>query len=184
MRVSVSTFHATDAKTIVAVADCHIHPSGGVTWTDDALNAFMGADLIITLGDIGEAIGLEVLAKIAPLVGVRGADDADDSRIGVKTRVLEVQGVRIGCMFDPVESGLAKMKDPLTGLSNAAGADAFGGPVDVLLWASTHKPSVERADDQLRVNPGSPTLPDGGAARTFARLTFADGSVDARIIAI
>src|SRR5262245_21789958 len=95
------------ARTIVELADCHIHPAQGLDWPQPALDAFAGTDLFVTLGDMGERVGLDVLAKLAPVTGVQGRDDESDPRTAAKLRVLDANGVRIGCVFDPVEAGVA-----------------------------------------------------------------------------
>jgi len=63
-----------NARTIAVVADCHIHPPR-IAFPEAALEAMSGADLIVTLGDMGETSGLDQLAAIAPVVGVLGGDD-------------------------------------------------------------------------------------------------------------
>jgi putative phosphoesterase len=172
------------ARSIIVLADCHIHPADGIAWPPSALAAFAGADLIITLGDMGEAVGIAALAAIAPVVGVRGADDEDNPYASGKTRLVEAGGVAIGCVFDPVAAGLASAVDPLTLAPDPDIERIFGGPVDVLLWASTHVPSVERVGGRLAVNPGSATLPDKGAAASYARLTIDGGLAGATIASL
>jgi hypothetical protein len=46
---------AIHARAIVVLGDCHIHPAKGVDWPLLALDAFKGADLFVTLGDMGES---------------------------------------------------------------------------------------------------------------------------------
>jgi putative phosphoesterase len=167
---------------IVVLADCHIHPGGGPNWADATLAALAGADLILTLGDMGEAVGLEPLAAIAPVQGVMGADDQPGSYVQGRTRLVEVGDVKIACVFDPVAEGLASSKEPLKLASPEARATVIGGEADVLLWASTHVPDVGHQDGVLTVNPGSATLPDKGSAASFARLTVAAGKVSAEIV--
>lgn len=176
-------------RTIAVLADCHIHPGGGPEWTPAILAALAGADLIITLGDMGESAGLDRLAEIAPVLGVRGRDDADDLRTAELIRVVEAGGLSLGCVFDPVEAGLARSADPFEPEEDWLDLieELFDGPVDALLYASTHKPSVSEADDILAVNPGSATLPDGmeaGAPGSFARLDLTGGAVEAEIVLI
>src|ERR1700730_2183739 len=96
-----------DARNIVVLADCHIHPADGIDWPKPALDAFAGADLFITLGDMGERWGLDALARIAPVVGVRGMDDEPDPRASGKVRLFDAGGVGIACVFDPVDAGAA-----------------------------------------------------------------------------
>ncbi|MGH7023713.1 MAG: metallophosphoesterase family protein [Caulobacteraceae bacterium] len=172
------------ARSIVVLADCHIHPGGGIDWPAVALEAFKGADFIVTLGDMGEAGGLETLAKIAPVAGVLGADDAPSPYTDGKVRVLDIGGVAIGCVFDPLEAGLASAKDPFAPAPEATLKAVLGVKPDVLLWASTHVPSVARIGGLLAVNPGSATLPDKGSAASFARLTIKDGAAAAEIVAV
>jgi hypothetical protein len=44
-------------------------------------------------------------------------------------------------------------------------AEKFGGPVDIVAFASTHREVAILKDGVLFVNPGSPTFPKGRAAR-------------------
>jgi putative phosphoesterase len=167
------------AHTVAVLADCHIHSGGGPDFTPAMLAAFEGVDLIVTLGDMGEASGLDRLSQIAPVVGVSGADDSDDPRTAPAARAIAIGDFVLGCVFDPVEAGLATEKAPFV-----AAADfetrmqaVFGGAVDALLFASTHAPAIDTAGEVLLVNPGSATLPMGaedGMPGSFARLRFDD----------
>src|SRR5258708_36129714 len=98
---------------------------------------------------MGEAPGLAPLAAVAPVVGVRGADDEDNPYTSGKTRRIEVDGLVIGCAFDPIETGIASAANPLTLAPEATLGRIFGGMPNVLLWASTHVPSVERIGRRL-----------------------------------
>ena len=103
---------AIHARAIVVLGDCHIHPTKGIDWPPLALDAFNGADLFVTLGDMGERAGLDALTRLAPVIGVHGRDDEDDPRTAPALRVLEAGGLRIGCVFDPVEAGVALQAEP------------------------------------------------------------------------
>jgi putative phosphoesterase len=170
--------------TIIVLADCHIHPGGGPSWSEAALAAFSGADLFLTLGDMGEASGLEALAALAPVKGVLGEDDQPSRFADGRIRLVEVDGVGIACVFNPVAEGLAISKDPLQLASPAARVAKLGAAADVLLWASTHVPDLGRHDGLLTVNPGSATYPDGGTAASFARLTVDAGEAKAEIVGL
>jgi len=175
-----------DCRIIAVLADCHIHPAGGVDWPPAALEALRGVDLIVTLGDMGERAGLDVLETIAPVVGVRGQDDEDDPRSATASRLVEAGGLRIGCVFDPVAVGLAAAKDPFIIADTAAEAAArlFGGPIDILLCASTHTAAIRQDADGLIVDPGSVTLPSSRAQGAFARLFLEDGKARAEIVRV
>jgi putative phosphoesterase len=171
-----------EALKLAVLADCHIHP-GKVDWPKGALKALDGVDMIVTLGDMGESSGLDALAAIAPVSGVRGGDDVDDPRTAPRARKLELQGVAIGCVFDPVRAGLVTREEGLAlteGFADAA-TSLFGGRIDVLLCASTHQSAEARLDGVLVVDPGSLTLP-ADETPTFALLTLEAGRCDARII--
>src|SRR5260370_26186780 len=142
------------AGATVVLGDCHIHPAKGVDWPPLALDAFKGADLFVTLGDMGESAGLDTLARLAPVIGVHGRDDEDDPRTAAKHRVLEAGGLRIGCVFDPVEAGVAVQAEPPVWAPAAKLPQLFAGPLDALPWASTHLPPIERIDGRLQLNPG------------------------------
>lgn len=173
-----------DARNIVVLADCHIHPADGIDWPQAALEAFAGADLFITLGDMGERQGLDALSRIAPVIGVRGMDDQPDPRADGKVRLFDAGGVGIGCVFDPVDAGAATAKEPLQPAGDGAVPRVFGGPTSVVLWASTHKPAISLADGVVWVNPGSATLPGEGEAKSFARLRIENGKAQAEIVRI
>src|SRR5260370_40684748 len=92
---------AIQARAIVVLGDCHIHPAKGVDWPPWALDAFKGADLFVTLGDMGEKTGLDTLARLAPVIGVRGRDDQDDPRTPARLRGLEAGGPPDRLAFGP-----------------------------------------------------------------------------------
>jgi hypothetical protein len=178
-----------DVGKIAVLADCHIHPAAGIDWPPGTAAALEGAQLIVTLGDMGESGGLDALAAVAPVIGVRGEDDGEDPRTAPSSRVLEISGLRIGCVFDPMARGLATNKEPLVAVDDggAARARLFGGPVDVVLYASTHDPEICAFESALWVNPGSLTLPNGkdrGARGAFAWLTIEAGAPRARIASL
>lgn len=170
------------ARTIVVLADCHIHPAPGIVWPQAALDAFDGADLFVTLGDMGARAGLDALARIAPIIGVKGRDDEDDPRTAPPRRVLAVAGLHIACVFGPVEAGAALRVDPLVCASSETLMRLFEAPLDALLWASTHTPSIDRTAGRLHVNPGSVTLPGKDAPASFARLTLTNDAIEGEII--
>jgi putative phosphoesterase len=157
---------------VAVVADCHIH-EGGPQYPPALFPRLQGADLIVTLGDMGEKSALDQLEEIAPVVGVRGRDDVDDIRTRRPVLVLTGEGYRIGCVFDAMEAGLAAAYDPFVATDDAAAVckRLFGGPVDILLHASTHRADEARFGAKgSALNPGSPVLPVDGVRPSFLRL--------------
>ena len=70
------------------LADTHVH-AGQISFPDAALEALRGVDLILHLGDCGEASLLDRLGELAPVLATRGGDDpGEDSRIA-PTRLLD-----------------------------------------------------------------------------------------------
>jgi|SRR5579859_30956 len=158
---------------VAVLADCHIHPADGLAFPPAVFEALAGADLIVTLGDMGEAVGLDQLSRVAPVVGVRGGDDADDPRTNHQALVLTSAEQAIGCIFDATAAGLATASQPFAPSPDfqAVAQRIFGRKIDVLLHASTHRPEASGVEGCRVFNPGSAVLPAGGAPRSFVRLS-------------
>jgi putative phosphoesterase len=157
---------------LAVLADCHIH-HGGPQYPEALFPRLHGVDLIVTLGDMGERSGLDQLQEFAPVLGVCGHDDVNDMRTRRPTLVLDGEGYRIGCVFDAKAVGLASASDPFAEAETAAEAceRLFGGPVDILLHAGTHKAEEARFGlNGSALNPGSAVLPADGSRPSFLRL--------------
>jgi putative phosphoesterase len=100
----------------------------------------IGCDYIVHGGDVGDPKILEDLAAMAPLIAVRGNNDAAPWA----ARLRQTELIRVGNIFVYVIHDLAQLDiDP-----RAAG-------VRVIVSGHSHKPSVEERDGILYVNPGS-----------------------------
>lgn len=176
---SSATVWPLDGTHIAVLADCHIHPGGGPAFPDSLFDALQGADLIVTLGDMGEAAGLDQLAEIAPVIGVRGQDDSDDPRTDQQALVLTAGDLAIGCVFDAKSAGLAVSSEPFEPVADFAIAAErlFGRRIDALLLASTHRPEAAHANGCLVFNPGSAVLPGEGSAASFLKLSLDGGGL-------
>lgn len=173
-----------DAGIIAVLADCHIHPGGGPEFPPHVLAALADAHLIVALGDMGEAAGLDQLEAITTVVGVRDQDDADDPRTDTQALVIETGGFRFGCVFDATAAGLATASDPFAAAPDfAATAQAlFGGPVDLVLHAGTHRPATDMVGDVRLLNPGSANLPAERAPPAFGRIEVTPDGFDPQIV--
>jgi putative phosphoesterase len=163
-------------KSFGLIADAHIRLGKGPALPARVADIFSGVDAIIALGDLGEAAGLDALEKIAPIIGVIGANDAlGDARISAEVRLFAIGDLTVGAVFDGVKQSPFFSSDPLVPLVDfpQAVARRFGRKVDVLLCASTHTLVVASIAGILIINPGSPTLAD---AKTLAVLQI-DGPV-------
>ncbi|MEJ2816371.1 metallophosphoesterase family protein [Caulobacter sp. CCG-8] len=157
---------------LAVLAGCHVFRDGP-QFPPALLPRLQGVDLIVTLGDMGDKSALDQLEEIAPVLGVQGLDDADDLRTRRTALTLAGGGYRIGCVYDAKAAGLADELDPFVETKSASTIcnRLFGGPVDVLLHARTHK--ADEAKFGVRgsaLNPGSPARPAPGSQPTFLRL--------------
>lgn len=133
----------------------------------EALNALRGCELILHAGDVGRPEVLARLREIAPVIAVKGnVDRAEWARELPAREVVEIRGHRIYIVHDLSALDL----DPVT-----AG-------VTLVVSGHTHKPSVERREGIMFLNPGSAgprrfTLPT-----TLARLSVTSTDVQAALI--
>lgn len=161
------------------LSDTHIRVAGtrsnlGQLWGDtlplQISEAFKGVDLILHAGDIYTLPVLEELEKVAPVLAAEGDDDPfeimNDNRVKSK-HILNIEGITIGLahQFEAWDLGTQE-KLP-----------------DVIVFGHLHKPSLERRNGVLWVNPGSPTFPNYRyELGTVALLTVNDGKVEAQIV--
>ena len=177
-------------KRIGLIADNHSRTADGSDVPDEVLAAFKGVDLIVHCGDAGSWGTLDRLETIAPVIAVEGGHNGvgADPRVGGFGRVEMIDGLRVGIVHDLVRQGVAKeMTEQIefAGEPAARFVKLFGGPIDVLLYAGTHRPQIGSADGVFMVNPGSPTLADGrgpGKLGHVAVVELADGVAMARVI--
>jgi putative phosphoesterase len=144
------------------IADAHIHPGKTPPLPEKLGEVFAGVDRILALGDMGEASGLDALAKIAPVTAITGEDDAHGDTRLQPLRLLECGQVVIAALFDGAKNGLFASNDPLVPVGDFEGTlmRKLGRKPHVLLCAGTHKAFSAQAAGVFIVNPGSPTLAD------------------------
>jgi putative phosphoesterase len=106
----------------------------------EAASALAGVELIIHAGDIGNALVLESLNKIAPVHAVRGNTDRGGwAKDLPHTKVVEVDSVLLYVLHELFALDL----DPA-----AAGFAA-------VIFGHSHRPHMERKNGVLYLNPGS-----------------------------
>lgn len=134
----------------------------------EALGALRGAELIIHAGDIGKPEVLDALGRVAPtVVAVRGNNDgAAWARAIAETETIEIGEVRLYLLHALQELAL----DPA-----AAG-------FDLVVSGHSHRPSVERRNGVLYLNPGSAGPRRFKLPVSVARLTVRGKSCRARIV--
>ena len=106
----------------------------------EVVPVFKGVDLILHAGDIGSVEVLDQLRTVAPIVAVRGNNDRGDWANQIPdSEVAQVGEVSIYILHDLNELVL---RPP-------------AGSVQVVISGHSHRPSIERRDGILFVNPGS-----------------------------
>ena len=132
----------------------------------EALAFLEGSDHIVHGGDICDAGVLEALSALAPVTAVRGNNDHGSWA----SRLRETELFRVGEIFIYAIHDLAHLDR-----ASAAGAQ-------VVVSGHSHKPSVERRDGILYVNPGSAGPRRFKLPVSIGELTVTGRSVSARIV--
>ena len=105
-----------------------------------AVKALQGVEFIVHAGDLGGPEVLTRLTAIAPVLAVRGNTDKGDwARPLPRNRVVAVDGVQLYVLHNLHELDL----NP-----GAAGLAA-------VIYGHSHRPSLERQEGVLYLNPGS-----------------------------
>ncbi|MGH2583594.1 MAG: metallophosphoesterase family protein [Dehalococcoidia bacterium] len=195
----------SDAQRIALISDTHFMAEDGSDVPQPLLDALAGVELILHLGHVSSAAGLNRLESVAPVIAVQTdldnklmgehlAAEVSGGRTAGYTRILEAGGLRVGLVHDfsvrGVEVPLVEENDAQRlAFPDASMAEIltskFGAPVDIVAFAATHQPMVLHRQGVLLVNPGSPNLPSGrrkGGARTLAVLNLRDGVAEVEII--
>jgi len=98
------------------------------------------SDYIIHGGDIGSAQILDELAALAPLIAVRGNNDAQPWAV----RLPQSELIRVGGVFVYVIHDISQLD-----------IEPRSAKISVIVSGHSHKPTIERREGVLYVNPGS-----------------------------
>jgi len=157
---------------VVVLADTHIRRGSSRRLSDAAYAHLEEADVILHAGDVVVGDVLDELAGFATVHAVLGNNDADLVGLLPETRLLTLDGVRIGMIHD---SGASTGR---AGRLRRRFPDA-----DVVVFGHSHIPwDTEGVDGQVLFNPGSPTERRSQPHRTMGTLDVDDGVVVARQI--
>jgi uncharacterized protein len=171
------------ARRIGVVGDDHNQRDDGADLPQEVFAAFDGVDLILHLGHMGSrgVLGrgvLDRLSALAPVLAVRdvamtadgqtAVSPVEGDRVAGLARVVEAGGLRIGAVHSLAtapDPGIAVPPGEFPELAGVRVTEAiekkFGGPVDVVAYAGSHRAAAILAGGVLFVNPGSPTYPRG-----------------------
>lgn len=157
---------------VMALADTHLRRGGNRRLPDSVYVALDGVGAVLHTGDVLDRDLLDELSGFAPVHAVLGNNDHDLVGVLPETRVVELDGVRIGMVHDP---GPRKGRHArLSRRFPHAGVVVFG---------HTHEPCAETGvGGQLLFNPGSPTQRRRQPHHTYGLLELRGGAVAAHTI--
>jgi uncharacterized protein len=162
---------------IVVLADTHMLTAPRVRGRlpEAAWSRLRGADAVLHAGDVLDAGLLDQLADCAPVHAVLGNNDTSLTGVLPLTRLVDLEGVRIGMIHD---SGLAA--------GRARRMRRRFPDAQVVVFGHSHAPVNEIGEEgQLLFNPGSPTQRRAQPVHTLGELVIRRGRlVDHSIIAL
>ena len=129
--------------------------------------AFKGVDLIIHAGDIGDEKVLDKLAKIAPVVAVRG--NMDFGRWADKlpeTEIIEIGQIILYVLH----------------IVNRLDADPDKDGFRVVISGHTHRPAIYEENGVAFINPGSASYPKFGQPASAALIQISGDHLGAKLI--
>jgi putative phosphoesterase len=136
---------------------------------DEVRAALKGVDLIIHAGDIGKEEILAALAKIAPVVAVRGNMDRAEWALKIpETEVVTIDETQVYVLHDAGK------------LDVEPGPSGFGAVIS----GHTHRPAVVRRRGVLFLNPGSAGPRRFNLPVTVAILRVEGKSVEAQVVEV
>ncbi|MBY0279190.1 metallophosphatase family protein [Candidatus Binatia bacterium] len=132
----------------------------------EAVAALAGVVHVVHAGDVGSAAVLEDLARIAPLTAVRGNNDLGPwaERLPETARVT-IARTRLLIVHDAHDLTGVPLDD-----------------VDVVVTGHSHRPSMQRCDGVLHVNPGSAGPRRFRLPIALARLRIGPHGIEGRIV--
>lgn len=156
---------------IGVISDTHI-PTRSKNIPKKVFEVFKDVDLILHAGDVESREVIESLEKIAPVIAVNGNCDYD---LGLNDHeIITVDTTRIG-----LAHGLVYPRGDTQQLYYLARQLN----VDVMITGHSHQPMIEKIDDILLLNPGSPTQPRM-CEPSVMLLEINDDKIDAQIVVI
>jgi putative phosphoesterase len=133
-----------NAIRLAVVADTHGRPHPDATARIEAERP----DAILHAGDIGDVIVLEPLARIAPLIAVRGNIDPPGLPDAITIDVMDGDAARLRIFLFHIALAGTRLRADAARLSRAEGAG-------LVVCGHSHVPFIGRDRRELVFNPGS-----------------------------
>jgi putative phosphoesterase len=135
----------------------------------ELLTALTGVDHVLHAGDVGDPAILTELARIAPITAIRGnVDTHGPCALLPATEFIDLAG----CLIYMVHA-----REDLDISPKAAG-------ISVVLYGHSHKPSIERLQGVLYLNPGSAGPRRFNLPITCALLRIQNGHPKAELVSL
>lgn len=162
------------------ISDTHI-PEAAKSLPHDILKAFSGVDLILHAGDIFVPSVLDELQSIAPVLAAKGDDDwgaiESDKRLN-REHILKINGRTIWLIHQRPSSYTFVT-------SQFQSTQDVYDSTNIIVFGHEHRPVVDRRDNILFINPGSPTfLHYRIGPGTVGILDIESGNIHAQILEI
>jgi uncharacterized protein len=133
----------------------------------EVIDAFRHVELILHAGDIGDPKVLEGLRAIAPVFAVRGNNDREGWANDIpETRIVPIGDAHVFMIHDIKEM------------------DKSQSCCEAVVAGHSHRPSVEKREGVLFLNPGSAGPRRFKLPICVARLTIRGSAVSAKLIEI
>lgn len=155
------------------ISDTHI-PDRMKELPEKVFEAFKDVEMILHAGDVTSQEVIEKLEEIAPVTAIQGNTDRIVGLDLPKTAVVEAEELKIGVIHGEVYPRADTQQ--LHYLAKQLG-------VDILVSGHSHQPKVEKVEDVLLINPGSPTVPRL-ADRTVMILEINKKEVDVELVKV
>ena len=155
------------------ISDTHI-PDRMKELPEKVFEAFKDVEMILHAGDVTSQEVIEKLEEIAPVTAIQGNTDRIVRLDLPKTAVVEAEELKIGVIHGEVYPRADTQQ--LHYLAKQLG-------VDILVSGHSHQPKVEKVEDVLLINPGSPTVPRL-ADRTVMILEINKKEVDVELVKV
>ena len=155
------------------ISDTHI-PDRMRELPEKVFEAFKDVEMILHAGDVTSQEVIEKLEEIAPVTAIQGNTDRIVGLNLPKTAVVEAEELKIGVIHGEVYPRADTQQ--LHYLAKQLG-------VDILVSGHSHQPKVEKVEDVLLINPGSPTVPRL-ADRTVMILEINKKEVDVELVKV
>ena len=159
---------------IGVISDTHVSTPRSREAVRIALDLFKRRQvgLILHGGDVGHSSLLPDLAAIAPVVAVRGNADSLELIETLPDQIRISAGERTILLLHGHHGKTAR----------ATALAAVGPNVDVIVFGHSHQPLIEKHEDTVLLNPGSPTERRWGPHFGVGFLTVTENSIEPELV--